>query len=90
MMRNTATVALIRKENAHGAYKASKILGHASTDTTRKHYTDVHGSMLVRRDWQLSELIDKEEITDQDLADIVEILKRDPDEWTVLMQALHK
>jgi site-specific recombinase XerD len=89
MMRNTATVALIRKENAHGAYKASKALGHASTNTTRKHYADVHGSMLVRSDWQLSELIDKEEITDQDLADIVEILKRDENEWAVLMQALN-
>jgi len=88
MMRNTATIALIRKENAHGAYKASKALGHTSTDTTRKHYTDVHGSMLVRRDWQLSELIDKEEITDQNLADIIEILKRDGDEWAVLMQTL--
>jgi integrase len=90
MLRNTATVDLIRKKDVRGAYFASKALGHTNTDTTRKHYTDVHGALLVRRDWQLRELIDKEDLSDQHIRDIMEMLKREKSEWEIVLGAIEK
>ena len=80
---------LTRKKD-HGTYLASKALGHTSTNITRNSYTDVHTRSLIRRDWQLQELINKSPLSDQNIADILEILERYQGEWEYIVDLIEQ
>jgi len=88
-LRKVASMELTRKKD-HGTYLASKALGHTSTNTTRNSYNDVHSRSLIRRDWQLQELINKSPLSDQNIADILEILERYQGEWEYIVDLIEQ
>jgi integrase len=87
-IRKTATLTMVRHQDKQGAFMASRALGHTSTQVTRKSYLNSTGAKIVMDDWHIRELLAQRPLTDRNLRDALEILRKDPTEWNMLRQGL--
>jgi hypothetical protein len=85
--RHTVVIECIRRLGEKAMHRAGKLVGHASTETTRKFYAKISRE-LTERDREAERILDRDELSDRYITRLIQILAKEPGELARFLRAM--